>query len=708
MARDLKARFILELQDRLSSGLGAIQARLGSLRAVAQRLAGVGLIGAALTFAGPIRAAAAYDDVLRQSVITQGLLGDAAEREVTRVGQLYEQLARRTGQSSLSIASGAADLVAANLPREVIEQMMPMIARAATATGTSIEDLSKLAISLNQNLRVGPEQMTQAFAAMTQAGMDGRFELREMAAEFPRLTAMAEGLGLTGLRAVNSLGAMLQIARRGAASSSEAANNLGNFLGKITAPEIVRNFQKAGTDLPALLRSAAERGYNPIEVVIQRVREISGGDMFKVGELFGDQQVLNFLRPMLAGVGEYQRVLAGAAAANAELLDQGFATRWASLHISVARLTEGLTQLSRRVGAALAPQMKMLADTLDGLMSWMKGFEAANPGVISSVVGWGAAAFMAAAALGSVALVLPTIITGATLLLAPLRLLMIPLRLVMMALVGIGAPAALAASLVALAAGALVLAAIHIWRNWERFRGFFSDLWAGIRGIFGGFVAWVAAWFTGSQADRVAAVMQMWDGLKTFFGALWGIVRTLFVDFVAWLDEWTGGAVTEAVNSIIGLWNQIVTGVQQVWDDVGREFDNFITAIGAWIDGAVVPWIERFKAPWEALKGFFSGLFGEIGRIFNAIWAPIEAAITRLRGLLPEGEAGPRADAEAPTRGPGRRSFNPGAIMAGQNARLNGEIIVRAAPGTEVVRAAVDAPEVRVTAPDRGAMLAAP
>ncbi|WP_431281662.1 phage tail tape measure protein [Humitalea sp. 24SJ18S-53] len=742
MARDLKARFILELQDRVSSGISAITGRLNALRAVSQRLAGIGLVGAGLTFAGPIQSAAAFEDVLRQSVITQGLVGDAATREVARLTQVYEQLARTTGQRSQAIAEGAATMVAANMPRDAIEPLVAIAARASTAYGASIGDMSRLTISLSQNLRIAPAAMADTLAQMAQAGMEGRFELRDMATEFSRLTPMVEGLGLSGQRGALMLAGMAQMALRGAGTASEAANNLGNFLSKINSPETVRNFAAAGVNLETLVADAARRGINPVEAVVQRVREMSRGNMFRVGALFGDQQVLNFLRPMMSGVGEYLRIVRAASDANASLTDQSFATRWTGFQINVDRATESVTQLGRRMGAAMVPNLRALNDGFDWLFAKLDELDAAHPGMIDAFIRWGGAAMVAVVALGSLSFILPVIVSGAALLFAPLTLLVG----IFGAILGVGAAAAIG---IALLAAAFVAAGIHIWRNWDRFRGFFAQLFGGIRAIYMGFVAWLAGWFTGTQADRVAAVMQMWRSLTTAFGALWDIIRTLFTDFVAWVDGWTGGAASRAVQGVIGVWQSvaafaidlfnaprqafddfvawvdgwsggaasaavqgvvaawrwIVDGVQGVWNDVSAEFDNFSTAISGWIDSTVVPWIERFKAPWEALKAFFADLFGGIATVFNTIFGPIEAAIARLRGAMPQA---PESTTAEDPRAPGRRSFNPGQIMAGQAARLNGEIIVRAAPGTEVVRTESDAPEVRITAPDRGAMLGAP
>lgn len=40
--------------------------------------------------------------------------------------------------------------------------------------------------------------------------------------------------------------------------------------------------------------------------------ELSGGDVFKVSEVFQDKQVLNFIKPMMQNLDEYKRLKASA------------------------------------------------------------------------------------------------------------------------------------------------------------------------------------------------------------------------------------------------------------------------------------------------------------------------------------------------------------------------------------------------------------
>jgi hypothetical protein len=105
---------------------------------------------------------------------------------------------------------------------------------------------------------------------LAQSGKEGRFELKDMASAFPSLTAGASMLGMKGVPAVASLGAALQIAMKGAGDASEAANNLENFIQKVTSPLAVKNFKDTfGINLKNVLVDAAKQGKDPILEVLE-------------------------------------------------------------------------------------------------------------------------------------------------------------------------------------------------------------------------------------------------------------------------------------------------------------------------------------------------------------------------------------------------------------------------------------------------------
>ena len=281
-------------------------------------------LGAGLTVGG---GALAYKLGITQA-IPEALALEHQLRELGNVGQLSAKqlesmdkrlgsISRYTNQFRSEIAEGLNVLVASGVDPEKALDYMNVIGRTATAEQAAIVDISRTAFSVSDNLKVPIDDLAKSMDILAMSGKEGRFELKDMASAFPSLTAGASMLGMRGTPAVASLGAALQVAMKGAGEASEAANNLENFIQKVTSPLAVKNFEEVfGVNLKQVLIDSAEQGLDQILEVIEIMKEASGGDMFRISEVFQDKQVLNFLKPMLQNLDEYKRIKASALGAS--------------------------------------------------------------------------------------------------------------------------------------------------------------------------------------------------------------------------------------------------------------------------------------------------------------------------------------------------------------------------------------------------------
>lgn len=97
---------------------------------------------------------------------------------------------------------------------------------------------------------------------MAYAGDQGSFEIPDQVKWMQSLAPMMEGVA-SGKDAVAEIGASLQIAKIGAGSTDEAANNFKNFLTKIFARDTQKQFTDLGIDLQASLESYKSAGISP-------------------------------------------------------------------------------------------------------------------------------------------------------------------------------------------------------------------------------------------------------------------------------------------------------------------------------------------------------------------------------------------------------------------------------------------------------------
>jgi len=238
-----------------------------------------------------------------------GNVGQLTEQQLAGMDKRLGQISKYTNQFRPDIIEGLSVLVASGVDPTKALDYMNVIGKTATAEQAAIIDISKTAFSVTDNLKVPVFQLGKTMDILAQSGKEGRFELKDMAGEFPGLTASASMLGMKGVPAVAQLGAALQVAMKGAKDAPEAANNLQNFMQKVTAPQTIQNFSKKfGIDLKSELLKAVAQGKDPILEVLNIIQRATGGDVFKVSEIFQDMQVLNFIKPMMKNLQEYERI----------------------------------------------------------------------------------------------------------------------------------------------------------------------------------------------------------------------------------------------------------------------------------------------------------------------------------------------------------------------------------------------------------------
>ncbi|MCX5497329.1 phage tail tape measure protein [Kaistia dalseonensis] len=606
--RQMNVSVLVSLIDRLTAPLNRMMGKIGGLGR------SIGLLGAtvaAISFAAPIAKAGEWDSSLRNIGITAGLSGSALEEMIKRTSGNYEKLALEVGQFSRDIAGGAAILVAAGMDPAQIEALLPIIGRVSTAANASFNDISQTAFALSDGLKVPADQMEKALAALVVAGKEGRFELADMAKYFPALTSQLANLGVTGMDAVTTLAAGLQVAMKGAADPAEAANNMKNFLAKLSSPDVQKNFAKMGVDLSGVMQDAVAKGINPIEAVIQKVTALTGvsastiskayatakasglsdaaalekvrqqveriGGAEKLGNLFGDQQVLSFLLPMLANIQEYERIADKAANASPTDVKTDFDSQMASLQKKLDRFTEVGERVMRRVGFAFASNLDVISSGLDQLLAGVAWIDANFPGAIDMILSVAGAFAMLVVGLGLLGPAFSIVSAGFGVLAAIVGVVLSPLSVIIALLAGAG---------------------LMIMADWKNFAPFFSRMWNGIKATFRGAIDGIKALFRGDFAGFKRGMMASWEGMKQAASAGWAIIARLFgqvvdrIKAVDWLGtgKWIMGAIVDGIRSLWSsatAWaNDLAADIRAIdWTKVGHDISDWIVnglkAIGA-------------------------------------------------------------------------------------------------------------------------------
>lgn len=453
--RNMLLDVIVRMRDLMSGPLSKLRAGIQSIANMAKKIGAVGSAIAAISFLAPINEAAAFQQKLLDIAATQGLAGRAAFEYVEKAKAKFEDLSLKVGQSSNAISGAAAQMIAAGVDEKLIDASIGTIGKAATAATADINDMASVATSLLTTLKLPSEQLENSLGALVVAGKLGSFELKDMSRFFATLTGQMAKFGVTGREAVNFLAAALQIARKGTSNPEEAANNLKNFLSKILAPDTIKKFADMGVDIEAVMKNAAVKGINPIEAVVQKIVKLTGisgkeieGLMKKakaagmtdvealaqvrsqlektygagkLGKLFGDMQVLDFLIPMLGNLEEYKRIKEEVAKATGADIDPDFETKMQSLAVQLTIFRDIGEQAIREVGLAFGTWLPVINRHLSSMLKWLRETDKATGGMVRQFLSFAGAAVALAAALGALGFVLPAITAGFSAMMMPLR-----------------------------------------------------------------------------------------------------------------------------------------------------------------------------------------------------------------------------------------------------------------------------------------------
>lgn len=207
---------------------------LGGLSGVGRMGAAMVGIGGAAIAASSVAQAVSLDESARRlsiqgrAVGEEGLRPDDIRRQFTRVGLQYginpEEVA--SGASAYSAETGDVAGALAN---------SSTFAAVTQASGASMTDIATAAAHFRKLGITSVDDMRASLALLTQQGKKGSFELKNMASEFPEVTAQAATFGIRGVEGLKQVGGLMQIAKTATGSGSEASTAVQTMFRQLAA-----------------------------------------------------------------------------------------------------------------------------------------------------------------------------------------------------------------------------------------------------------------------------------------------------------------------------------------------------------------------------------------------------------------------------------------------------------------------------------------
>lgn len=272
---------------------------------------GLGLSAVGFGAAHALKLTSAINDniALEHQLRAVGNVGDLTTAQLQGLEKEIVKISNATNNYNSTIAEGLGTMVAGGFAPQQAIKYMDSISKAATAEGADINDMSKMAIALSDNLKISSNEMLKVFDMASHAGKEGRFELAAMARYFPEITASAGILGMKGTKAVASIGSAMQIAMKGAGTEGEAATNVSAFLSGLSQPFVTKRFsEEFGLTIKSITDNALKQGADPILEVIKVVKSKTGGDVNKISNVFRDKSMADFVKIMTLNLDEYREM----------------------------------------------------------------------------------------------------------------------------------------------------------------------------------------------------------------------------------------------------------------------------------------------------------------------------------------------------------------------------------------------------------------
>jgi len=253
----------------------------------------------------------------------------------------------------------------------------------------------------------------------------------------------------------------------------------------------------------------------------------------------------------------------------------------------LAKVKVQLGNVSESIGQALLPIIQNLLTTITPVIQKMLDWATQNPDLIQKLILIGGAIAGVVAVVGFLGLVLPTIITGFTILGSVIAFLFSPIGLIILAI------------------GALIAVGVLLYKHWEDVSAFAQKVWGGlvnfftgvwetIKNIFNFAVAFILGLvitaFDAMGIDIIAVVGKIkdalvvaWQFMSELFGKITGAIKAGF-EFIKLIFKTATKPLTDAWAS---LWGSIGGTVVGVWEGIKNTVKNSINWIIEKINGFI-------------------------------------------------------------------------------------------------------------------------
>jgi TP901 family phage tail tape measure protein len=230
---------------------------------------------------------------LSEALMYYGFAAKKSDADTKVFRDSLHKTAVETGVAANEILNGVSKIGEITGKFDFAEEMGANLAKAAKASGASVEDLASVAASLSGSMGYGADQVQKAFNALIIQGEAGSFTLKGFASQGRALLASASSAGIKTSEQFAKFGSFLQIVNEKIKSEAETTTSVSTLFSELIdkAGDIQKKFGVKVLDKNKEMRE--------FDVIIKEIMEKTGGKLNKLSPVFGASS-MKAIYPLIA------------------------------------------------------------------------------------------------------------------------------------------------------------------------------------------------------------------------------------------------------------------------------------------------------------------------------------------------------------------------------------------------------------------------
>lgn len=155
-----------------------------------------------------------------------GIAARKTPEEMQAIARSVREVSTQTGISADEVLRAGRAYIDLAGAEAYTPEMMSLIARAAQASGTEINDLTTVIYALHNSMKVPDNEMEATLSGLINQSKDGTVHFNQLAQEIIGIAPAFARFGVTGREGTNELAAMFQVIRGGFKDSAETATGM--------------------------------------------------------------------------------------------------------------------------------------------------------------------------------------------------------------------------------------------------------------------------------------------------------------------------------------------------------------------------------------------------------------------------------------------------------------------------------------------------